>query len=247
MHKINFPNMVYINLDHCIERKDYMENQMKLYNADIKRMSAIHDNFDNYSDDWKLLLNVDNPIHFDLGTHLLSMGEIGCLLSHLEAIRLHGTEDLIVFEDDVDLSVSELWQFSLNDLIEKIRGNMDILQLIRSREVAPLYIKDHIFGNNWGTAAYFISKSLCEEIVSKHYINNKWTLTNLPSKYHRRCADAVLYSFTKTYTCTLFSLAQFSSSIDAASTSRDLGSHILREMSSQNLTLDYYLKSGVRK
>jgi GR25 family glycosyltransferase involved in LPS biosynthesis len=168
------------------------------------------------------------------------LGEIGCILSHLEAIRLYGTEDLIVFEDDVDLSTSQLWQFNLNDLIEKVRGNINMLQMVRHREYNPLYIKDHVFGNNWGTAAYFISKSICEEVVSKYYINNKWTLTSLPSKYHRKVADSVLYSLTKTYTCTLFSFADFTSSIDVGNYSRDIGPKILQEMSSQNLTLDYY-------
>lgn len=244
MNKINFPNMVYINMDSCVERKDHMENQKELYNADIKRISAISDNFDNYSDDWKLVLNVDNPTNFDNKTHLLSMNEIGCLLSHLEAIRVYGTEDLIVFEDDVDLSPSQLWQFSLNDLIEKVRGNVNILQLIKNNAHGPLYIKDHTFDNDWGTAGYFISKSLCKEIVSKYYINNKWTLTNLPSNYHRKVADSVIYSFTKTYTCTIFSLSNFGSSIDSHDYNEYLGKSILKEMSLQGLTLDYYLNSG---
>jgi hypothetical protein len=204
--------MVYINQDIDIDRKSYMENQINFYNANIKRFSAISSDFDNYCSDWREIIIDENTPKPFYNYPKLSKPEIGCLLSHLECIRIFGKKDLIVFEDDVDFSVCEYWDFTLFDLLKNIDNNIKILQMVKFFNYEPIEIKklkvSHENGGNWGTAAYYIKKELSNKIVKDYYINEKWNISKIKCDWVRKTADAALYSFDDAYTCTIFSLRQ---------------------------------------
>ena len=211
-NNIDFQNFVYINRDIDIDRKKYMENQFDKYSIKAQRFNAVSDNFDNYSSDWKHLLREEDYDGLFYENPLLSMGEIGCLLSHLEVLRLHGHKELIVCEDDLDISTSDQWNFKLSEFLNKLNENVEILQMVKFDGYRPINVKKLVIGQqnggNWGTAAYYIKPSLSNKIVSDYYIDGKWQLTKIKCSWPRKTADAVLYSFDTAYTCTIFSLAQ---------------------------------------
>lgn len=216
MSKIDFDNIVYINRDIDFDRKTLMEYQFKKYGVEAKRFNAISSNFDQYSSDYVDILRA-NPLpgHF-YDNIMLSSAEIGCLLSHLECIRLYGDKDLIVLEDDADLSTSEHWNFNLSDIFSKLQDDVEILQMVKYAAYYPVKVKKLKIGNeeggNWGTAAYLIKSSLSKKIVSEYYVDGKWQILKMPCLWNRKTADAILYSFDGAYTCTLFSLAQYGKS-----------------------------------
>lgn len=243
MNKFNFANMVYINIDVATERNQSMQNQIKKYNANISRYSGITDNFDNYSHDWSLLLTKKDPYVTDYDSKYLSVPEIGCLLSHLEVIRIYGEKDLVVFEDDVDLSTSDLWCFSLKDFVNKIPKNVNILQMVKGNKYSPGFVKKYMFDDSWGTGSYYISANLSKEIVEKYFVNGKWNISEMPCKWHRKAIDAVLYSFDNSYSCTLFSWLDQGSYISKRDSSIHIGTQILQYLNTLDLTLDFYFQN----
>jgi GR25 family glycosyltransferase involved in LPS biosynthesis len=237
---LNFPNMVYINIDKATERKKFMENQMKTYSATITRYRGITDNFDEYSHDWNLLLKKEDPFIADYASKYLCFQEIACLLSHLEVIRLYGNAGLVVFEDDIDLSTSTLWNFSLTDFISQLPEQIKVLQMIKFNNYNPAFIKEHVFNNSWGTGAYYVSSDLSKKIVDEYFVNGKWNISELPSKWHRKPIDAVLFSFGNAYTCTLFSWKYYVSNICEKDNDSCIGTEILEYLNTLELTSSYY-------
>lgn len=209
---IDFQNFVYINRDIDIDRRMYMESQFEKYSVKAERFNAVSANFDNYSSDWRHLLKKENSNVVFYEDPLLSMGEIGCLLSHLEVIRLYGHEDLIVCEDDLDISTSDRWNFKLSEFLNKLSDKVEILQMVKYNGYKPINVRKLVIGDqeggNWGTAAYYIKPSLSQKIVSDYYVDGKWQIADIKCSWTRKTADAVLYSFDTAYTCTIFSLAQ---------------------------------------
>lgn len=79
----------YINLDKSVERKEYMEEMFKKQNIKCERFSAIDGN--NYS---HLCQNLN-----------ISIGALGCKLSHLELLKkVKKNGWTIIFEDDINLN-----------------------------------------------------------------------------------------------------------------------------------------------
>ena len=201
-NKISFINHIaWINLDRSIERKKYMENQLKNICIQNTRISAI----DGLSEDVKNMINVN--------TDHLSNYEIACCLSHIKTIyylsKLEGEYFLILEDDTIFDNI-----YLINDNLEKIIKNapeFDILNLnkIYFYELDNLYTnwnditnKDRKENDLWGdyiiwsTCSYVISKNGIKKIMDTiSYINNKFYLNY--GKFH--IADYFLYSNTNTY------------------------------------------------
>lgn len=229
-------------MDIATERKESIEMQMNKYNANISRYSGITKDFDIYSHDWKSMLSEGDPYATDYDSPYLSIPEIGCLLSHLEVIRLYGNNGLVVFEDDIDLSTSELWNFSLNEFISEIPNDVSIMQMVKGNKYSPAFIERYSFDDSWGTGAYYISPELSKKIVNEYFIDGKWIISTLPCKWHRKAIDAVLYSFDNAYTCTLFSWLNQGSYICKRDSGVHIGEKILEHLKTLSLTLDFYFE-----
>ena len=81
MIKINIP-ILYINLDRSIDRKKYMETELKKISNNYSRIKAI---------DGKKIININEGIidnvKYKNEYDNLSKSELGCLLSHLKALK----------------------------------------------------------------------------------------------------------------------------------------------------------------
>ena len=97
-----------LNLDEQPERWAYMESQFKYWEiTDYQRVSA----YDGRDDDLSNIIKGRYP-------DMMSGGEIGCITSHLKAIK-HFYEETdkpyaIMMEDDCNLDTVQFWNFNWN-------------------------------------------------------------------------------------------------------------------------------------
>ena len=110
----NFPKVLWINLDRYQNRKEYMEGQLAYW--------GIEDHVRIVGIDGK----EDDPTSYLKGTipHNMNNGEIACVLTHLNAIKYFVEEtdldEVIIMEDDVDLSPIKHWNFTWKDVRSRI-------------------------------------------------------------------------------------------------------------------------------
>ena len=118
----DFPHVYWINLDDKEDRRQFMENQFAYWEVENTRISA----YDGREDDLSDILAGKYPDN-------MSSGEIGCVTSHLKAIKywLENSDDeyAIMMEDDCDISVVKHWPFSWKDFFRAAPAAWDILQI----------------------------------------------------------------------------------------------------------------------
>lgn len=243
--KFDFDNIVYINRDIDVDRKDYIEKQLDTYQVKAKRFEAVSSNFDDYCHDWRDYYRTTQTTQYYYEDPLLSTGEVGCLLSHLECIRLYGENDLIVLEDDLDFSTIDYWNFKFSEFLPNLGEDVEILQMVKYHAYTPVMVRKLVIGEyrgNWGTAAYYIKSSLAKKIVSEYYIDGKWMISKMPCFWTRKTADAILYSYPGAYTCMLFSLRQEGTSTinNVYNPSAEAGAHILHFFRTNTIDLKTY-------
>ena len=148
----NFGPVYCINLDGQPERWEYMEGQFKYWEIeDYHRISA----YDGRDDDLSDILKGRYPDN-------MSSGEVGCVTSHLKAIKhWYETSDspyAIIMEDDCSLDLVKFWNFTWSDFISKVPYDWDVVQLAIIC-TGDIHIKIHKrFVNEFSTACYVITR-----------------------------------------------------------------------------------------
>ena len=186
-----FDNVVYLNRDQDVERRATTEAQMLQRGIKPVRFGALTEGLQNY---------VVEP----LNSLRLSFAQASCLISHLEIIRNYGDRELIVCEDDIDLSPADYWGDSLENILGCIDPSIGIVQLYAFPTfdpIMPRWWKSGIFG----TGAYFIRPWYAQKLIKTGYRDGKWEVGAFPTKYVQSVADSILYSCTPTVSLTLFS------------------------------------------
>lgn len=194
-----FNNVVYLNRDQDVERRNSMESQLAELGVNAVRFSALSE-------------TLQDHVHEPLEALRMSFAQTSCLISHLEILRQYGDKELLVFEDDIDLSPAKYWGDSLENILSYVDDSIGIVQLyafptpnlIMPRWWAP---------STFGTGAYFIRPWYVEKLLDIAYKDGKWEVRALPTKYVQALADSVLYSSTPTVSLTLFSSFPFTSTI----------------------------------
>ena len=183
-------NVVYLNRDVDVERRLDTESQLSSFKIKALRFPAIERGLQDL---------VVQPLS-DLG---MNIQQASCLVSHLEIIRTCGLSDMLVFEDDIDLSPMSHWTFTFDEVVSSLPDSVGIAQLFYFPLDAPISAikwKPGMFG----TSAYFIKKEYAEYLVSTGYRDGKWDIDSFKSNYVQKLADSVLYSNTKTMSILLF-------------------------------------------
>ena len=142
----NFGPIYCINLDGQPERWHYMEDQFRYWElTDYERISA----YDGREDDLSDIIKGKYP-------DTMSSGEIGCVTSHLNAIKhFLDTSDApyaIMMEDDCDISTVFHWGFTWKDFYAKIPYDYDVLQLAIINPAAVHVQMHRRFINDFSTA-----------------------------------------------------------------------------------------------
>lgn len=188
------PTIYYLNLDGQPERREYMENQFKYWEIEnYTRISA----YDGREDDLSDIIKGRYP-------EMMSSGEIGCVTSHLKAIRQFyesGEPCAIIMEDDCSLDLVKYWNFTWNDFYSKIPYDWDVVQ-IAIICTGDIHIKIHKrFVNEFSTACYLITRHHAEKLLRLHTRENKYKLDN--GVRPRPVADDLIYNSGNTYSLPL--------------------------------------------
>ena len=151
-----------INLDDQPERWEYMERQFKYWNIEnYERISA----YDGREDDLSGIIAGKYP-------DTMSSGEIGCVTSHLKAMK-HWLETsdskyAIMMEDDCSLDLVQTWNFTWKDFYSHLPFDWDVLQ-IAIICTGDIHVKLHKrFVNDFSTACYVIARHHAEKLVRLH-------------------------------------------------------------------------------
>jgi GR25 family glycosyltransferase involved in LPS biosynthesis len=194
----------WINLDRCVDRKEYMELQFLKNNIDDYRISAeTPETIKNY-----------NIIRNDESINTTTPEEISCILSHLKAIS-QGYDDgdpyFCVLEDDlefINIDFRKILKYA-DEAQTKNNENIEILQLYTSSHpvVIQLY-NEHFLKNDIiikraesypGAVYYLVSREGARKILDKYVVTkNNYDL----SYYSWTAADNIIYAAANSYVIT---------------------------------------------
>lgn len=192
-HLENIP-IYYINLDRSTERRDTMEEQIKLLGlTNIQRIPGI-DGLEGITDPY-----TERPKSFSkYKIHpTLKSTAAGCLLAHLAAMKKgydDGHDMILVLEDDANIMLSAFWSYTLDD-VTKDTPDWEIINFYPGKH--PVKFSDkylELFDINkvpWGCIVYAIKRK-----YMKHLLDITDNGTNI-EKYGDTPTDIFIYENTK--------------------------------------------------
>lgn len=213
--KIDYP-IFYINMDKHVERRNYMENQLKKISTDFHRIKG----FNGYEIKNKTEDEVEG-IKFKNFYPTLSNAEIGCTLSHILAIKeayKSGKNVAIICEDDIMFDTCSLVP-NVSKIVDDAPKDWEILQLCISgsmdgslarvyKDIPKFpdisYIKrEYPKKYFWSTACYLINRKGMEKILDI-VCKNTDIISITPIKHnpeypHFGAADSYLLDLVNTY------------------------------------------------
>jgi hypothetical protein len=192
-HKLQgFGPIYYLNLDGQPERREFMEDQFKYWEIEnYERISA----YDGREDDLSDILKGRYP-------ERMTPGEIGCVTSHLKAIRHWlDTSDspyAVFMEDDCSLDLVRFWPFTWRDFYSRLPYDWDCVQ-ISIICTGDIHVRLHKrFVNDFSTACYIMNRRYAEKLMHFHVKGpDKYKLDN--GVKPRPVADDLLYNAGNTY------------------------------------------------
>ena len=163
-----FPMVLWINLDRCTERKKYMEDHLSYWGIkNHHRISGV----DGY--EYEELLKGTLPDN-------MNKGEIACVMSHLSALEYFVNEtdldEIIIMEDDVDLSPVSSWTFTWKEVRKRVPVNFDCLQLTIINPNGITLKLHHRFVNDFSAACYLITRHHAQKCLKIHKRGSQWKL-----------------------------------------------------------------------
>lgn len=190
------PKVLWINLDRYDERRTYMEGQLNYWGiTDHHRISGV----DGKEDDATSYLKGKVP-------SLMNHGELGCVLSHLNAIRYFVEEtdlsEVVIMEDDVDLNTAKYWNFTWKDMRKRMPINFDACQFTIINPISLVLRLHHRFINDFSAACYLLTRHHAEKILRLHQRGDQWKIDQniLP----RPVSEDLILDSGKTYATPLF-------------------------------------------
>lgn len=196
-YKLNgFGPIYYLNMDEDTNRCQYMEDQFKYWEVeDYTRISA----YDGRDDDLSNIIRGRYP-------ETMSSGEVGCITSHLKAIKhWYDTSDspyAIIMEDDCNFDVVQYWNFSWANFVANLPYDWDVIQLAII-QTGDIHVKLHRrFVNDFSTACYMITRHHASKLIYHHVKgNDKYRLDN--GVKPRPVADDLIYNSCNTFSIPL--------------------------------------------
>jgi mannosyltransferase OCH1-like enzyme len=170
--KFNGTPLYYINLDRDTNRRKYMEDQFNLYDIkNVKRIQGIDGEQISNTAEGKIKSG-GKYIKFSNNYTNNNKGELGCVLSHIVAIKTayDNKDDIaLIIEDDVSLALVPFWQIYLKEISQSAPSNWKIINLCGLKgECYKKSDKEFLSFPKytcWGTQAYLINRSGMETIL----------------------------------------------------------------------------------
>jgi len=191
----NFGPLYYINLDGQPERDVEMQSMCKYWELNPTRISA----FDGRHGDLNHILEGSH----DIG---ITPGEVGCVTSHLKAIKQwYETTDTpyaIFAEDDVSFDTARFWKFTWDEFVEKLPYDWDVVQLAIINP-GVVYASMHArWVNDFSTACFMVTRHHAKKLIDHHCVGDKFRLDQ--GVKPRPVADDLIYNCGRTYAIPLF-------------------------------------------
>jgi len=191
----NFGPLYYINLDGQPERDAAMMSMCNYWELNPTRISA----FDGRNNSLNHILEGSH----DIG---ISSGEVGCVTSHLKAIKQwYETTDTpyaIFAEDDVSFDTARFWKFTWDEFVEKLPYDWDVVQLAIINP-GVVYASMHArWVNDFSTACFMVTRHHAKKLIDHHCVGDKFRLDQ--GVKPRPVADDLIYNCGRTYAIPLF-------------------------------------------
>ena len=203
----NFSPVYVINLSERKDRKNYIKKHFKKYKVlNYKFIAAIDGRNDRKE--------IDKLLHEDSFTDDLRNPEIAVIMSHLKAINYwlnnSDSEYAIFCEDDVDLSTSDLWDFTWEDFIKRVPGKYDVIQMnITNPRQIPLHERRRY--KEYSAGCYLITRKHAKRLIKKHIIDGKYKISGNRKEI---VADELIYNAEFVYSVGLFTYKNEESNIN---------------------------------
>ena len=190
------PPIYCINLDEKPDRWKAIEDQFKYCEIEnYERISAYDGRGDRDLGDILKGRYPDN----------MTSGEVGCVTSHLKAMKRFLETDApcaLMMEDDCDLSTVSHWGFTWKDFYAKIPYDYDVIQLAIINP-ASVHLQLHRrFINDFSTACYMITRHHAQKLINLHCRDDKYKLDQ--GVKPRAVADDLIYNSGNTFAIPLF-------------------------------------------
>ena len=191
----NFGPLYYINLDGQPERDTEMQSMCKYWELNPTRITAFDGRHGNLN-------------HILEGSHDIGItsGEVGCVTSHLKAIKQwYETSDTpyaIFAEDDVSFDTARFWKFTWDEFVEKLPYDWDVVQLAIINP-GVVYASMHArWVNDFSTACFMVTRHHAKKLIEHHCVGDKFRLDQ--GVKPRPVADDLIYNCGRTYAIPLF-------------------------------------------
>jgi hypothetical protein len=160
----NFPSVYYVSLEECKDRQENIETQFAEYGITPTAILS------------KRFAESDDKI---TGKFLDQMngGTIGCVVSHLKAIRkwYEETDEEYAFfcEDDLSLDTVKYWDFTWEEFIETIPDGACCVQLLVIRKDYETFDLRKRYWDDWAGTAYIITRDYAKLLVENYCLGEK--------------------------------------------------------------------------
>ena len=193
----------FINLPKSKERKKFIEKQIQDYKIkNTKIIEAVYGKKKKPSTGknmFQVPMNTQKTIYFFNNDKNATDGEIGCTLSHLNAVLKaynEGLEYVIICEDDVELYWIKIWGSTINSIISNAPEDWEYINLSQiSQNVFDNEYTKHIY-QGLGTASQLWNRKGMKKLLDKCYISNIFMLDkNLVKRKTESTSFTVLADF----------------------------------------------------
>ncbi len=162
-------HVYYINLDRATERNNLMTSEARNLGVDMTRLEGV--------DGSRLHNLLKGSYTFSDGRVLQyetsprgeeTMPELGCMLSHLNAIATaykNGDERALILEDDTTLYTIPMWKKTLGDVMTEV-SDWGIISLCRlNYDKTHTHIEHVTDWQSWGAQAYLINRAAMKMVL----------------------------------------------------------------------------------
>jgi len=169
----------WINLDRSTERRERFEERLRDFQlTDLSQRVKAVDGLQEYKE------RITPETVQKMDQYHLSLSEMACTLSHLDAVRLahdSDTEFCLILEDDTTFEFLTCpFIEKLNDIVSRAPQKWQVLQigvtyLKEKRRLQIQRVRQHAKqflarkSEDWGSNAYILSRTAMEQLVERHW------------------------------------------------------------------------------
>lgn len=222
-----FPKCYVINLEESAERREYMLGEFAkfgIHDVTIRQFKRLSDPQN------KTIIKHDGTFtnKFPFGT----------TSSHLLAIKwwYENTDEEMAafFEDDVDFSTTEHWNFNWEDYVKKLGHVWDGVQLCVMHEGWPVMYPRIRNGHDHGMQCYVIKRHYAKKLIDYYFVNDNtiyfkapYELKNTENKKYGATVENIVYGLGIFYNHALFNhnVYKFRSVVHDVPDQRSLAEH----------------------